>query len=187
MTWKGDNMKTMSMVNGKAPKTIVRICLLAILLTACGSQPDPMTENAPPTQEPPSPTKTPPPTPTPETPAPVTTYEQLIGSWLSVCGAGACTLEFKTDGTYRAAYVKQTESGITTIETGKVTFADGILHFVSAATGYCVLEGGHPNGDYTAVLFHLDNNLYLRLTPAPNDECTDRKDMYARDMKFLGG
>ena len=179
-------MDTRSISNGRSSRIIVVICLLAILLTACGTQPVPMMEGAPPAQVLPSPANTlPPPTSTPDTPVPVTAYEHLIGKWLSVCGAGACTLEFKSDGSYRAAYVKKTESGITTIETGKVTFSDGVLHFASNATGYCVLEGGHPNADYTAVQFHLDGNLYLRLTSAPDDECSDRKDMYSRDMMFL--
>ena len=180
-------MNTTSKVNGETAKTIVMTCLLAILSTACASQPVPMTESAPPTQVPPSPAKTmTPATSTPETSVLGTAYEELIGTWLSTCGAGACTLEFKSDGRYRVAYVQKTETGITTIETGKVTLADGILHFVGAATGYCALEGGQANGDYTAVLFHRDDDLYLRLTAAPNDECADRKNMYSRDMKHFG-
>jgi len=117
------------------------------------------------------------------TPMPVTAYEQLVGKWRSSCGAGPCTLEFKSDGRYRNAYINSTETGITTIESGTVTFTDGILHFV-ATSGGCKVEN-HPNGYYTAALFHRDNNLYLVLTPAPNDECPDRRLMYSRDMKFL--
>jgi hypothetical protein len=181
-------MNTMQKYNWRTHQTIMMVCFLASLLVACASQPAPVTESAPPiqtlpTQEPPSPTiAIVPPTSTPETPVAVTAYEQLIGKWLSICGAGPCTLEFNADGTYRNTYVHKTETGVLTIESGKVTFADGILHF--AAQSGCKVEN-HPDGYYTAALYHMDNNLYLRLTPAPNDECLDRQHMYTRDMKFL--
>lgn len=205
-------MNTMPILNGKASQTFVMISLLASLLAACTSQPAPVMESAsptqasasllvsstsqpapvteasptqaPPTQAPPSRTVTmEPPMSAPETPVPVTAYEQLIGKWRSRCGGGPCTLEFKSDGTYRNAYINKTETGITFIDGGKVTFADGILHFV-ATNGFCEVEN-QPNGYYTAALFHSDNNLYLVLTPAPNDECPPRRNAYTRDMKFL--
>jgi hypothetical protein len=208
LTWKGDNMNATPIFNGKTSQIFVMISLLAPFVVACTSQPAPVTESASPTQAPtsllvastsppapvtesasptqalPSPTLTIEPTMSaPETPMPVTAFELLIGKWLSLCGAGPCTLEFKSNGKYRNAYVNKTETGITSIESGTVTFTEGVLHFV-ATSGGCEVEN-HPNGYYTAALFHIDNELYLVLTPAPNDECPDRQHMYTRDMKFL--
>ena len=158
--------------------------LMMFLLSVCSSQPTLVPTSIPPTQlspavVPPSPTFLPS-TSTPEPPVLVTSMEEILGPWLSRCGGGPCTTEIRADGTYNTRYVKPTEGqGITQIDRGKITFADGVFHLESTS-GYCETM---PNGFYRAYLTRIEGKLYLRFEGTQKDECAERQSSISREMK----
>jgi hypothetical protein len=108
--------------------------------------------------------------------------DEIVGTWLTTCGGGPCTLEIRADGTYRQRYITATEgNAITLIDSGKVAFADGIFHFEST-NGYCELMG-KPDGFYQASLVFLDGKIpELVFVPAQSDGCDGRYRSYQYPM-----
>jgi hypothetical protein len=129
---------------------LIMISLLVILvLAACGAQPTSAPTNVPPTQALPSPSATSvppaeelpsptrlPPTSTPLPPVQVGSLNEILGEWSAVCGAGTCVIKFNEDGTYKHWYVKTTETGVSGIDAGTITYTDGVFHLVSV-NGSC--------------------------------------------------
>lgn len=172
----------------KTLQVIGIILLTALILNACGSQPATVSTNVPPAQALPSPTANPPtsvqpsPTSTPEAPVPVKSLDEIAGDWLTKCGAGSCIFEIHADGTYLQRYKTPTETGITQIDIGKITFSNGVFHLESTM-GYCEPM---PNGFYQASLIRMDGKPYqLNLEPTQQDECADRQNSITRGMSFV--
>lgn len=161
------------------------ILLAALVLNACSPQPVATPTSAPPaTQVPPTPTiNLPTSTSTPELPVPVASLDQILGTWRSHCGGGPCNLKVSADGTYRMDYVTATEGqGVTFIDGGRISFADGIFHFESTH-GYCEAK---PNGYFQGLLTLLDGKLFaLEFVSVQPDECSDRSSMLQFQMKYV--
>jgi hypothetical protein len=150
-----------------------------LFLSACGTPvPQAITETS--TPLPPSlPPNTSAPTSTsaPEPAVPVTSLEEIVGTWLTFCGSRQCAFEIHADSTYRSRYV----SNDSVIERGALTLTGGVLQLV-AASGACV---GMPDGLYQASLIRLDGKPYiLQLESDPKDGCADRYDALSRDLKY---
>lgn len=80
-------------------------------------------------------------------------------------------------------YVNPTEGqGVTFIDGGKISFADGIFHFESTH-GYCEAM---PNGYFNGFLTFLDGKPFtLEFTSVQPDECSDRASMLQFQMKYV--
>lgn len=159
------------------------ILLATFVLNACSPQPALIPTNVPSTiQVPPSPTIIPP-TSTSEPPVPVKSLDEIIGTWRTHCGGGPCDLKLYADGTYRMDYVTPTEGqGVTFIDGGKITFAEGIFHLESTR-GYCEAI---PNGYFQAFLTLLDGKPFiLEFTLTQPDECSDRSRALQYPMRYV--
>jgi len=167
----------------RIPQAIGVIMLALVMLNGCSSQPTLIQTNLPSTiQVPPSPTIIPP-TSTSEPPVPVKSLDEIVGTWQTHCGGGPCLVKITADGTYRMDYANPTEGqGVTFIDGGTITFADGIFHLVSTH-GYCEAM---PNGYFQALMTFLDGKpSILEFTLTQPDECSDRSRALLYPMHYV--
>ena len=193
------------MLKGKVALLFIA-CLLTLLIVGCQNsiqsipvstigilptyKPSPLSDTIMPTETPEHNPTNPPslPTPTiiiptifsPDTPGLVKSVDEITGKWLSRCGGGSCIWEFNSDGRYKSRYYPPTESGISVIESGTITFSEGIFHF-SATNGFCESD---LHGYYQATLDRKDGVLFLKFTPVQKDDCPDRQNTLTREMPY---
>lgn len=169
--------------------TLVLSLLLMLSMSACVAQISTELPATPPEEEQIIPTEIEPtatveiqPTPiptvlAPDTPGLVTSLEEILGFWKSRGGGGGTLYhEIRSDGTYRTAYDPPSETGITSVDSGKISITETIIHLYSGT--FC--ETGQ-DGFYQATRINIDDHWYLTFYPI-QDDCSDRKNAWSREM-----
>jgi hypothetical protein len=100
----------------------------------------------------------------------------LFGFWISRGGGGTIIQEFRADGSYRSGYDPPSETGISAVDSGKISITDSVIR-VYAST-YCKTG---QDGYYQATKVNKEGRWYLTFFPM-KDDCSDRKNALAREM-----